>query len=179
MVFSNLWDRIPRWAIAGSSLVAGIAILSLAWRYTLTTDEATTLPIFAAVHFAGYLFFIISPVELLYAHMLAESHAFTPLFLIAVSTALLAQTIDYAVGYAFSYRVIDRMIGQRKYKRYQQRIDRYGGLTIFFFCLFPLSSPIVVLVAGIMRYPLRWVILFSTLGLSLKYAFMAALPEWG
>ncbi len=178
MVLGTFLNRIPRWAIAAGSMLAGIAILSLAWRYTLTTEEATTLPVFAWVHFAGYLFFIISPVELLYAHMLTASQPFTGLFLTAVSTALLAQTIDYAIGYAFSSRVIDRVLGPRKYKRYMRRIDRYGGMTIFFFCLLPLSSPIVVLVAGIMRYPLRWVFLFSTLGLSLKYAFIGVLQAW-
>lgn len=153
-------------------MLAGISILSLVLRHALTTGEATTIPVYAWVHFAGYLFFIFSPVELLYAHMLTESHSFTLVFVVAVSTALLALTIDYAVGYAFSGRVIENVLGPRKYKRYMQHIGRYGGMTVFFFCLFPISSPIVVLVAGIMRYPLRWIWVFSTLGLSLKYAIL-------
>ncbi len=171
-------DRIQRWSIALVGLMAGIAILSFVLRHALATGEATRLPVFAWVHFAGYLFFIISPVELLYAHMLAADQPAWPLFLIAVGTAWLAQTIDYAIGFAFSGRVIDQVLGLRKYKRYLRRIERYGGLTILFFCLFPLSSPIVVLVAGIMRYPLRWMWLFSLIGLCLKYALMIALPWW-
>ncbi len=175
MILGKLLDRTPRWVVAGLGLLVGIWILSFVLRQALTTGEATTIPLFAWAHFAGYLFFILSPVELLYAHMLTESHSVTLLFLVAIFTALLAQTIDYVIGYAFSSRVIDKVLGPRKYERFMRRIDRYGGITIFFFCLFPISSPIVVLVAGIMRYPLRWVWVFSTVGLSLKYGFILML----
>ena len=139
-------------------------------RHALTTGEATTLWMFSLVHFSGYLFFILSPVEILFVHMLSEPHARSLLFILAMATALTAQTIDYALGYLFSDEVIDNVIGQKKYKRNLRRIETYGDWTIFVFCLFPLSSPILILVAGMIRYSLRRVLLFSSLGLALKYA---------
>jgi membrane protein DedA with SNARE-associated domain len=169
-VIGRLLDKTPRWLVVAAGFLTGIAILSLLLRRTMLTGEETTLGMYALVHFAGYLFFILSPVELLYIHMLGESEAgILTLYGLALGTALLAQLLDYAIGRAFSGTVIRNVIGEKKYRRHIGRIERYGGLTIFVFCLFPLSSPIVVLVAGIIRYPLRWVLALSAAGLALKY----------
>ncbi len=173
MTFGALLDKTPRWVIAAGGVAVGISILSLILRQSMATGEDTTLWTFSLVHFAGYLFFIVSPVEILFTHMLGEGHSISWLIGLAVITAVTAQWIDYGIGYAFSGAVIDNVIGRRKYTRYMKRIDRYGGMTIFFFCLFPLSSPIVVLVAGMIRYPLRWTTFFSVTGLSLKYIALA------
>ena len=173
MSFRELLDKTPRWVIVVGGALIGISVLSFILRQAITTDEHTTLWTFSLVHFSGYLFFIISPVEILFYHMLGAEHPANRLIAFAVGTAILAQVIDYGIGYAFSRTVIDNVIGERKYKRYMKRIDRYGGMTIFFFCLFPLSSPIIVLVAGMIRYPLRWMLVFSVAGLTLKYLFLA------
>ena len=136
----------------------------------MITGEATTLWMFSLVHFSGYLFFILSPVEILYVHMLGEPQPVTLLYTLAMGTALAAQAIDYALGYLFSDEVIQNVIGEKKYKRNLRRIEQYGDWTIFFFCLFPLSSPIVILVAGMIRHSLKRVILMSSFGLAIKYA---------
>lgn len=169
MGFSSILNKTPRWLILVFGAFIGIALLSLLLRNALTTGEETTLWTFSAAHFAGYLFFVISPVEILYAHMLGEEHAVTTLYALALGTALLAQTVDYAIGLAFSSRVIEHIIGEKKYRRNLHWIEAYGGWTIFIFCLLPLSSPIVTLVAGMIRYPLPKVLLFSSTGLALKY----------
>lgn len=169
MSFFSLLNRTPRWATLIAGAVFGVALLSLLLRNAMITGEATTLWTFAAVNFTGYLFFIISPVEILYVHMLGDDHNVTALFGLALGTALLAQTADYAIGRSFSDKVIDTVIGEKKYRRNLLRIERWGGWAIFFFCLLPLSSPIVVLVAGMIRYPLLHVLLFSSIGLALKY----------
>lgn len=173
MTFSALLDRIPRWFIVVGGAVAGVSVLSVILRHAMTTGEDTTLWTFSLVHFAGYLFFIISPVELLFAHMLTDEPDTALLILLALGTAIAAQLFDYGIGYAFSRTVIDNVIGERKYRRYLRRIERYGGITILAFCLLPLSSPIVVLVAGMIRFPLRWMVVLSLAGLSLKYLFIA------
>jgi len=173
MSFSNILDKTPRWVIVVAGAVVGISVLSTILRHAMTTGEDTTLWTFSLAHFSGYLFFIISPVEILYVHMLGEGHDGLLLIQLALATALGAQVIDYGIGYAFSGTVIDNVIGEKKYKRYLRRIDQYGGMTIFFFYLFPLSSPIIVLVAGMIRYPLRWMLVFSFTGLALKYHILA------
>ncbi len=171
--FGRLLDWTPRWLIVVAGLAAGISILSYGLRQMLIAGDETTIWMFGLFHFAGYLFFIVSPVEILYARMVEFNHGLVLLWTVAVGTALLGQAIDYMIGYAFSDAVIKNLIGEKKYKRYYNRIDRYGGMTIFFFCLFPLSSPIVLLVAGMIRYPAGWAALFSAVGLSIKYAVIA------
>ncbi len=171
--FERLLDWTPRWLIVVAGLAAGISILSYGLRQMLIAGDETTIWMFGLFHFAGYLFFIVSPVEILYARMVEFNHGLVLLWTVAVGTALLGQAIDYMIGYAFSDAVIKNLIGEKKYKRYYNRIDRYGGMTIFFFCLFPLSSPIVLLVAGMIRYPAGWAALFSAVGLSIKYAVIA------
>ena len=173
MSFSTMLDRAPRWVIVVAGAVVGISLLSVLLRNAIIGGDDITLWTFSLAHFAGYLFFIISPVEILYLHMLGEEHAIVTLFLLALGTGVVAQGLDYGIGYAFSRSVIDNVIGERKYNRSLKRIDQYGGMTIFFFCLFPLSSPIIVLVAGMIRYPLRWTLFFSFTGLGLKYLLLA------
>ncbi|MEQ9394746.1 hypothetical protein [Haliea sp.] len=166
-------NRTPRWLFLAIGAFVGIALLSVLLRNAVTTGEETTLWTFAAVHFTGYLFLVISPVEIFYVHMLGAGHDLTTLFGLALGTALLAQTADYKIGLAFSDSVIEKVIGEENYVRNLHRIEAYGSWTIFFFCLFPLSSPIVILVAGMIRYPLLRVLLFSSTGLALKYSALA------
>ncbi len=173
--FGRLLDWTPRWVIVVAGLITGVSILSYGLRQMLIAGDETTIWMFGLFHFAGYLFFIVSPVEILYARMVEFNHALVLLWTVAVGTAILGQAIDYLIGYAFSDTVIKNVIGEKKYRRYYNRIDRYGGMTIFFFCLFPLSSPIVLLVAGMIRYPARWAALFSLVGLSIKYDAIAYL----
>lgn len=169
MGLSSVLNKTPRWLILVAGAFVGIALLSILLRNALTTGEETTLWTFAAAHFTGYLFFVISPVEILHVHMLGEGHSITTLYALALGTALLAQAGDYAIGRALSSRVIEHIIGERKYRRNLHWIEAYGGWIIFIFCLLPLSSPIVILVAGMIRYPLPQVLLFSSTGLALKY----------
>lgn len=173
MTFRTLLDKTPRWVILTIGAVVGITTLSSILHYAMTTGEDTTLMTFSLVHFSGYLFFIISPVEILFWHMLGEEHEASLLIQLALGTALAAQLIDYGIGYLFSGTIIDNVIGERKYERNRKRIERYSGTAIFLFCLLPLSSPIIVLVAGMIRYPVRWMLIFGATGLGLKYLFLA------
>lgn len=175
MNLGTIMDRTPRWLIVGLGAVVGISVLSLLLRHAMTTGEATTLTTFVLVHFAGYLFFILSPVELLYLHMLGEPHSLSVLFALALLSALVAQALDYGIGYACSHAVIHNVIGEKKYQRHHNRIEKYGGWTIFLFCLFPLSSPIIILVAGMIRYPALHVLVMSAAGLAVKYGLMIVL----
>lgn len=124
---------------------------------------------FAAIHFAGYLFFLLMPVEALVPIYQAEGHPGGMLILIAVVTAIAAQIIDYSIGRAFSDRVIDNVIGQERYDRFKAKIEKWGGWAILFFNLLPLSSPNMLLVSGMVRYSARKAFLFSAAGLIGKY----------
>ena len=60
-------------------------------------------------------------------------------------------------------------MGQKRIEKAEQKIKRFGMLTIFVFNLFPLSSPVIALAAGMLRYDFRRFLVVSVLGLLLKY----------
>jgi membrane protein DedA with SNARE-associated domain len=132
---------------------------------------------FGLIHFAGYLFFLLMPVEALVPYYLTEGQPPGVLVALSLVTALAAQTIDYTIGYVVSERVVDTLISREKFERFRERFDRWGGWAIFTFNLFPLSSPNMLLVTGIMRYNGLKAGLISGAGLLLKYVGIVYLTE--
>ena len=93
-------------AIAATAVVAILAVSSTLGRQ-IYAGQTPGLVSFGLIHFAGYLFFLLMPVEALIPVYQAEGHEPALLVAIAVGTALVAQAIDYGIGRAFSARVID------------------------------------------------------------------------
>jgi membrane protein DedA with SNARE-associated domain len=157
--------------IAAVLVTAGVAILvvSLTLGRELYAGRSPSMTSFAIVHFAGYLFFLLMPVEALVPIYQAEGHPGLLLIFLAVSTALAAQAIDYAVGRSVTEGTLHRLIGEGRYRRFRSVIGRWGGLAILVFNLFPLSSPNMLLVAGLTRYGVARAFLYSGLGLAMKY----------
>lgn len=138
----------------------------------LMANRRPDLDSFALVHFAGYLFFIVMPVEVLIPIYQAEGHAAIVLVGLAVATAFVAQVIDFSVGWALSGDFIHGLLGEKRHRRAHAAIERHGVWAIFLFNLFPLSSPILLLVAGMVRFT-PWVALpVSLAGLTAKYLLM-------
>ena len=94
------------------------------------------------------------------------------LLFIAVITGLLSLTLDYIVGYFFYKKIIKKLIGNKKFEKSKDEIYKYGWIAILLFTLLPISSPILMLVAGMIRYNYRDVLTYSFVGLSLKYGFL-------
>ncbi len=155
--------------VAAGLLLVAIAIISLTIGRTILSDRQPGLSGFSVVHFAGYLFFLLMPVEALVPIYLAEGHSGALLVGIALVTAIAAQTIDYGIGHAVSGEVIDNLIGTKRYERAKGAIHRYGHWAVLFFNLLPLSSPNLLLVAGVTQYSFRKTMMFSFIGLSCKY----------
>ena len=144
-------------------ILAGIYLLSSTLGKAIYGGAQPTFFSFIFTHFAGYLFFILSPVELLFLYFVRLNYNVFLLIFAAIVTAVLAQLIDYTIGYFVSNRVILAIVGQRRYEKLRGKIDKYGGMAIFIFNLFPLSSPVIVLVAGMVQYPLKKVLINSGL----------------
>ncbi|MEX0891775.1 MAG: VTT domain-containing protein [Gemmatimonadota bacterium] len=138
----------------------------------LMANRRPDLDSFALIHFAGYLFFIVMPVEVLIPWYQAEGHAGYVLLGLAVGTAFAAQCIDFAIGWALSGDVIHTLIGERRHRRTHAAIEKHGVWAIFLFNFLPLSSPILLLVAGMVRFS-PWVALpVSLAGLTGKYLLL-------
>ncbi|GEM_PF-192510 len=148
--------------------VVAIGLVSTTLGRAIYEGQTPGLGSFAAIHFAGYLFFLLMPVEALVPVYQSEGHPAETLVLLAVVTAVAAQAIDYAIGYAASDRA-EEFMGEERYARFKGMIDRWGGWAILFFNLFPLSSPNMLLASGILRYEPWKAFLFSSSGLAVKY----------
>ncbi|MFQ5899593.1 MAG: VTT domain-containing protein [Candidatus Methylomirabilia bacterium] len=160
------WKRL---AVVLLTYLIAIAIISSTLGREILAGKEPGLGSFSIIHFAGYLFFLVLPVEALVPYYQAEGHAGVVLIIIAVVTAISAQVIDYGIGYAVSQRISKDVIGQERYNRANRAVRRYGRWAILFFNLLPLSSPNVLLIAGIMRFGLTRAVSYSLLGLILKY----------
>tara|TARA_B100001750_G_scaffold218592_1_gene204856 strand:- start:113 stop:643 length:531 start_codon:yes stop_codon:yes gene_type:complete len=149
--------------------VIAIALVSYTLGQEILAGRTPSLFSFALINFSGYLFFLLMPVEALVPIYQAEGHAGATLILIAVPTAVAAQVIDYCIGRAVSERVIFNLIGEKRYMRFRDKIENWGGWVILLFNLFPLASSVLLLVAGMMRYSARRALLYSLTGLVIKY----------
>lgn len=155
-------------ALAFLALAATVASLTVG--RDLYSGRAPDLQSFALVNFAGYLFFLVMPVEVLVPWYLAEGHAGPVVATLAVLTATAAQMVDYGIGRLASDKLVTHLIGERRLQRMHGTIERYGRWAIFLFNLTPLSSPTIVAAAGVVRLGFARTMLWSVAGLVLKYA---------
>jgi len=128
---------------------------------------------FAFIHFLGYLFFLLMPVEMVFIMYLPHQNGVLTILSIAMATAVFAQLIDYFIGYTFSNNVINKWIGKKRFEKAENKIKKYGNWVVFAFNVTPLSSPIIALAAGMVKHPLGQLLLYSISGLFLKYLILS------
>jgi membrane protein DedA with SNARE-associated domain len=151
-------------------VVAAITIASLTVGrdiYYGSRDEG--LLSFGIVNACGYLFFLFMPVEVAFVYYLQGEISVLALNAVAIGTALFSQVIDYLIGFSFSNKFIDSLIGRRRYEKAEKQIEKYGNFTIFIFNVLPLSSPVISLAAGMIRHPARNALICTVSGLLGKY----------
>jgi len=128
---------------------------------------------FAIINFSGYLFFfLLMPVELPFIYYLRTGYDPLILNLVAIGTAMASQVIDYLIGYFFSTGIIDRLIGRKRYEKAEFEIRKYGKLTLFFSNLLPLSSPVISLAAGMLKYHVKDALFYSFAGMVCRYLLL-------
>lgn len=150
------------------TFLVAVVIISLTVGREIYEGKSDSLVSFGVVHFSGYLFFLLMPVEMAFIYYLSFYEEIQ-MVTVAICTAFSAQLIDYFIGYSLSTKFIFHFVGEKRIERSQKYIQKYGNLTIFLFNLSPLSSPVIALVAGMIKYRLRNHIIFSLLGLIIKY----------
>ena len=171
--------RLTKKSVIGVSimLVVIIAIVGSTLGREIMAGRRPGLVSFGLIHFSGYLFFLLMPVEALVPLYLAAGDSALVLIGLSVATALLAQTIDYGIGYIVSERVVDSLISRAKFEKFKATFHKWGGWAIFTFNLLPLSSPNMLLVSGIMRYNRLKAVLISASGLLVKYVVIVLLTD--
>ncbi|MEL7588372.1 MAG: VTT domain-containing protein [Prolixibacteraceae bacterium] len=167
--------KIKRAVVFTLLAATAMIIFSLTLGREIYGSDEYTLLSFALLNFAGYLFFILMPVELAFIYYLNTDLSVFLLNVIAIGTAMGSQVIDYYIGRSFSTKIIDRLIGRQRYEKAEAEIRKYGNIAIFAFNFLPLSSPVILLAAGMLKQRLPEVILYSFSGLVLKYLLMTAI----
>lgn len=127
---------------------------------------------FALIHFSGYLFFLLMPVELAYIYYLSF-FSNLEMFAVAIFTAVAAQLIDYFIGYSVSSTIVNNLVGEERIKNAEKHIQKYGNLTIFIFNILPLSSSVIAVAAGMIKYRFMGFIIYSSVGLAIKYLLIS------
>ena len=152
--------------------VVAVIIFSLTVGKEIYEGKGQSLSSFGLIHFSGYLFFLLMPVELVFVYYLSFYHN-VALITVAMLTAVLAQIIDYLIGYSFSTRIINNFVGEKRIVNAEAHIRKYGNITIFVFNLLPLSSPVISLVAGMLKFRFKDMMLSSISGLLIKYVLLS------
>ena len=128
---------------------------------------------FAIVNFSGYLFFfLLMPMELAFILYLRTGYDPIMLNLVAIATAMAAQTVDYLIGYFFSTKIIDSLIGRKRYETAEYEIRKFGNYALFFSNLLPLSSPVISLAAGMLKYRVKEAFFISLAGMICRYMLL-------
>ncbi|HUW93197.1 MAG TPA: VTT domain-containing protein [Bacteroidales bacterium] len=166
------WNKadIARWTVSVLLIIAAITIASLTIGrdiYYGAGDHG--LLSFGIVNFSGYLFFLFMPVEIAFIYYLSGNVNVWVLNALAICTALLAQSIDYLIGFLLSEKIIDRFIGKRRYEKAESKIRKYGNIAIFVFNALPLSSPVITLAAGMLKHRIKDAVIYTVAGLLFKY----------
>lgn len=169
--------KFPKMAIAVIISVVAIMIISFTVGKDIYEGRSQTLTSFSLIHFSGYLFFLLMPVEMAFIYYLTWYDQ-TVLIWFAIVTAVTAQYIDYMIGYTINSQAVTRLVSEKRIQRAEKYINRYGNLTIFFFNFLPLSSPLIALAAGVLKFNLRDLFIFSISGLFLKYLLLSLIAGW-
>lgn len=169
--------KFPKVAFAAMISVVAILIISFTIGQDIYEGRSQTLTSFSLIHFSGYLFFLLMPVEMAFLYYLTWYDE-TVLIWFALVTAMIAQYIDYLIGYTINSQAVTRLVSEKRILRAEKYINRYGNLTIFFFNFLPLSSPIIALAAGVLNFSLRDMFIFSITGLFLKYLVLSFIAGW-
>lgn len=148
-----------------------ILIFSLTFGREMYYGKNQSLASFGLIHFSGYLFFLLMPVEMAFVYYQLFFSDWVMLG-VAMGTAVTAQIIDYFIGLSFSSAIINNLVGEKRILKAEKHIRKYGYLTIFLFNILPLSSPVVAVVAGMLKYSFKDFIIYSSAGLAAKYIFL-------
>ncbi|MBT4446511.1 hypothetical protein HOA92_00990 [archaeon] len=118
------------------------------------------------------LFFIPSPLEILYIGFLGSVRTSIRIIVPAFIGLMIGQHVNFFSGRVFG-RAIKKFIKRKTIVLVQRRLRDYGSVSIFFINLLPLPYPITNFLAGSFRYSYsRW-LLFTSLAIALKLVFIA------
>lgn len=162
-LFYWFWDEI-------SQTIPLIGKVFVSLNYNLT--NTTPLGLFYG-HFLGGLFFVPSADELIFYYGLLNGNSLLFSFIAALSGYLLAQLVNYVLGYNVGAFLL-HLVSKRKVYRTKRWINKYGAYGIFVFNITPLPAPLLTFALGVTKYNFRRLFLITIVAKTLEYLVIIA-----
>jgi membrane protein DedA with SNARE-associated domain len=164
--------RRTRVALSLAGIAVTMFLISMTIGRELIEGGETTLVSYAIINFAGYLFILLMPVEALVPLYVAEGHNGFAILAIALGTLMVAQVINYTVGRLMSEEIIHSLIGEKRYSKIKNKILDYGPYAVLIMNIFPLASSILSLTAGMVKFGMKRLLIYTFIGSVIKYSIL-------
>jgi membrane protein YqaA with SNARE-associated domain len=127
--------------------------------------------------FLGSLFFISIPAEFSILYYLSLGH--NPILVIAVTILgnILGLTVDYFFGRLFGESLI-RFFVKNKFDGLKGLLDKIGGGVLLVGNILPVGTELIVLVVGSIKYNFKKFLIYSLVGMTIKYCGMFFLKNY-
>lgn len=161
ILFSTIWY----------SLVTAIPVIgTLAGLVRASIVETTPMGLFYG-HFLGGIFFVPSPDEVIFYYGLLKGNSFILALISAITGYLLAQILNYFLGYKLGEYLMPFVSKKKMYKA-RRYVNKYGSYAIFIFNLIPSPAPLITFALGIAKYNFKKLFILTLLGKLLKYLIL-------
>ncbi len=127
----------------------------------------TLLGVFYASVFGG-LFFLPTPLEIIFLGFLKSGISPGLLIFIYLIGLLISYTANYFIGRAFT-ETSKKLISYRRFYKIKGFINKFGALGIFIFNVLPLPSQPLAAILGVFKYNKTRFYVYTILGQSIKY----------
>jgi len=150
------------------NLIQTIPILSklmISLKYNLM--NTTPIGLFYG-HFVGGIFFVPSADELIFYYGLLHGNPPILSFFAAIIGYMLAQILNYVLGYKISNFIL-HIVSKKKVYKTKRWINKYGAYGIFIFNITPLPAPLLTFALGVTKYSFKRLFLIITIAKVLEY----------
>ena len=158
LYFYGFWYKFFRTAPVLSNLISYLG-------YNIA--NTTPLGLFYG-HFIGSIFFMPSLDELVFYYGLMNGNPLLFSFLAAIFGFMLAQILNYFIGFKLSGFML-HLVSKKKVYKTKRWINKYGGYGIFVFNIIPLPAPLLVFALGVTKYNFKRLFVIALIAKSLEY----------
>lgn len=127
--------------------------------------------------FLGSLFFISIPAEFSILYYLSLGHNPVWIILITILANLMGHIVDYFFGRLFGESLI-RFFIKSKFDGLKGIFEKIGGGIIVGGNILPFGTEIIVLVVGSIKYNFKKFLIYSLIGMTIKYCGMFFLKQY-
>ena len=150
------------------SLIQAIPLLNrIITSLTYNLVNMTPLGLFYE-HFIGGIFVVPSVDELIFYYGLINGNPPLFSFIAAVSGYMLAQILNYLLGYKISNFML-HFVSKKKVYKTKRWINKYGVYGIFVFNALPLPAPLLIFALGVTKYNFKRLFIITLIAKILEY----------